>query len=83
MFTVKKGQTVDFRSPKVPSYLKETKAITRELINDLEQEKGASLFKGTLLKKPAKTPAGQKAEVRHPLLWNKIKKARNATHQER
>jgi hypothetical protein len=83
MFTVKKGQTVDFRSPKVPSYLKETKAITRELIDHLEEEKGASLCKGTFLKKPVKVPAGQRAEVRHPLLWNKIKKARNATHQER
>lgn len=83
MITVKKGQTVDFRSPKVPSYIKETKEIAHELISSLEQEKETSVLKSTSLKKQAKTPARQRAEVRSPMLWNKIKKARNATHQER
>jgi len=82
MITVKKGQTVDFRSPKVPSYIRETKEIAHELIRELEREKEASLLKNTSLRKQAKT-LQQTAEARPPVLWNKIKKARNATHQER
>lgn len=83
MITVKKGQTVDFRSPKVPSYIKETKEIARELIQGLELGKEAYAPEGASLKKHAKIDAKQTTETRpHIILWNKIKKVRNATHQE-
>ena len=83
MITVKKGQTVDFRSPKTPSYIKETKEIAHELTRDLEREKETACLKKFFLKKQAKTLPQEAVEVRFPMLWNKIRKARNATHQER
>jgi len=83
MIVVKKGQTVDFRSPKVPSYIKETKEVTRELIRDLEREKEAYALESASRKKPAKTAAKRATETQPLMLWNKIKKVRNATHQER
>ena len=83
MITVKKGQTVDFRSPKVPSYIKETKEAAGELIRDLEREKEAYALKSASRKKTAKTAAKRTTETQPLMLWNKIKKVRNATHQER
>ena len=83
MITVKKGQTVDFRGPKVPLYIKETKEAARELTKVLELEKEACAAKDTFFKQRVKIQAKQKAETQTPIiLGDKIKKLRNATHQE-
>ena len=83
MITVKKGQTVDFRGPKVPMYIKETKETARELTRGLELEKEACATKDSFFKQRVKIKTSQKRETQLPIiLGNKIKKLRNATHQE-
>ncbi|HBG16477.1 MAG TPA: hypothetical protein DDW93_06815 [Firmicutes bacterium] len=83
MITVKKGQTVDFRGSKVPLYIKETKEAARELARGLELEREACATKDSFLKQRVKIKTSQKRETQIPvILGNKIKKLRNATHQE-
>lgn len=85
MITIKKGQTIDFRSPKVPAYIKETKETAGELARELSFPKEACATGEEKIGSNAE-PERQKKEgkaLRPSLsLWNKIKKGRNAIHQE-
>lgn len=89
MITMKKGQTVDFRSPKVPNYIKETKEAAGELAKELSSPKEACAVREDTIDRNSnlKLPKKDTKAIRSPLvfwsiLWNKIKKGRNAIHQE-
>lgn len=77
MFTIEKGQTVDFRGPKIPSYIAETKETAHKLADNLYAKIEVSVTK--------ELPVGTKAptkQTRKVLNLNKLKRIRNATHQE-
>jgi hypothetical protein len=89
MITMKKGQTVDFRSPKVPDYIRETKEAASELAKELSSPKEAcavredTIDRNSDLKLPKKeTKATRSSQIFWSVLWNKIRKGRNAIHQE-
>jgi len=85
VITIKKGQTIDFRSPKVPAYIKKTKETAGELAKELSFSKEACAASEVRIK-PSAEPERQKKERKalkpSLILWNKIKKGRNAIHQE-
>jgi hypothetical protein len=77
MFTIEKGQTVDFRGPKIPSYIIETKETAHKLADNLYAKTEVSVTKE--LPDKTKVPTKQTGKV---LNLNKLKRIRNATHQE-
>jgi len=91
LITIKKGQSVDFRGPKVPFYIKETKEAAGELAKNLGLTKKLDLSNEVCatgdpdLNNDADTKKQVKQEKEtaiHLIWWNKIKKGRNAIHQE-
>ena len=77
MFTIEKGQTIDFRGPKIPSYIVEPRETAHKLADNLYAKTEVSVTKELSIKTKAPT-----RQTRKVLNLNKLKRIRNATHQE-